>query len=84
MSMAKIYDDGKITLPVEIRRLLGLKLGDKVTFLQNQNGEVVLINSSAQAIHKAQEAFSGAAEVLGVKDDDDVQALISELRRGKN
>ncbi len=31
-----------------------------------------------------QKAFSGAAEVLGVKDEDDVQALISELRHRKN
>ncbi len=31
-------------------------------------------------IRKAQKAFAGAAERLGVKDDDDVQKLVDEVR----
>ncbi|MBQ7733522.1 MAG: hypothetical protein IJT58_05840 [Synergistaceae bacterium] len=38
------------------------------------------INASIQALYEAQIAFTGAAEVLGVKDDDDVQALVNEVR----
>ena len=34
--------NGQITVPAEIRRLLGLKSGDKILFFQNQGGEVVL------------------------------------------
>lgn len=41
------------------------------------------INASLQALYEAQIAFTGAAEVLGVKDDDDVQALVNEVRYGK-
>ena len=83
MNMTKISADGRIMLPLEIRRILGLKFGDKVTFLQNQEGEIMLVNASAQALQKAQKAFTGAAEILGVKNDDDVQALINEIRYGK-
>lgn len=36
---------------------------------------------SDAALKKAQEAFAGAAEELGVKDEDDVQALVDEVRR---
>ena len=36
------------------------------------------------AIHKAQKAFEGLAEILGVKDDDDVMALVNEVRYAKN
>lgn len=82
MNLAKISSNGQITVPVEIRRLLGLKSGDKILFFQNSDGEVVLSNASASAIRKAQHAFSGAAEAMGVRDENDVQALIDELRHG--
>ena len=83
MNLAKISANGQITLPVEIRRSLGLRSGDKVLFLQNQNGDIILTNASSQAIRKAQAAFSGAAEAMGVSSEDDIQALVDELRHGR-
>lgn len=83
MNLAKISANGQITVPVEIRRLLGLKSGDKILFYQKQDGEVVLSNASAQAISKAQSAFSGAAEAMGISSEEDVQALVDEVRYGK-
>ena len=58
MNLAKISANGQITVPVEIRRQLGLKSGDKILFFQNQNGEIVVSNASAAAIRKAQAAFA--------------------------
>ena len=84
MNLAKLSANGQITVPVEIRRLLGLRSGDKLLFFQKQDGEVVVSNASAQAIRRAQTAFSGAAEALGVSDEDDVQTLIDEVRYGKD
>jgi len=72
MNLAKISANGQITVPIEIRRLLGLKSGDKVLFFQNSNGEIVIDNASAQAIYKAQKAFEGVAEEIGVYNEDDV------------
>ncbi len=83
MNLAKLSANGQITIPVEVRRLLGLKSGDKVLFFQKQDGEVVVSNASAQAIRKAQAAFSGAAEAMGVEDEAAVQALVDELRHGR-
>lgn len=80
MNLAKVSANGQITLPVEIRRLLGLKSGDKVLFLRKQDGEIVLSNASAQAIRKGQAAFADAAEEMGVLNEDDVQALVDEVR----
>lgn len=82
MDLAKISSNGQITVPVEIRRQLGLKSGDKILFFQNKNGEIVLSNASAQAIRKAQAAFDGAEEDMGVSSEDDVQAIIDEMRGG--
>ena len=83
MNLAKISSNGQITVPVEIRRLLGLKSGDKILFFQNQDGEIVVSNASAQAIRRAQAAFAGAAETMGLSNEDDVQALVNEVRYGR-
>lgn len=84
MNLAKISANGQITVPVEIRRQLGLKSGDKILFLQKPNGEIVISNASAAAIRKAQVAFAGADEALGVSSEDDIQALVNEARYGKS
>lgn len=84
MNLAKISANGQITVPAEIRRLLGLKSGDKILFIQKPNGEIVINNASAQAIYKAQKAFEGVAEDIGVYDEDAVQDLVNEVRYGKD
>ena len=83
MNLAKISANGQITVPIEIRRQLGLKSGDKILFLQKQNGEIVVSNASAAAIRKAQITFAGAAEALNVSNEADLQALVDEARYGK-
>ena len=82
MNLAKVSANGQITVPIEIRRALKLKEGDKVLFLQRENGEIVLDNASLSAIRKAQEAFSGAAALMGIQSEEDVQALVDEARYG--
>ena len=80
MNLAKVSSNGQITVPVEIRRILGLKAGDKILFLLNTSGEIVMSNASERAIRKAQAAFDGAAEEMGISSEEDVQALVNEVR----
>ena len=47
MNLAKISANGQLTLPIEIRKLLGVKAGDKVLFIQNDEGEIVVSNASS-------------------------------------
>ena len=84
MNLAKLSANGQITVPVEIRRLLGLKSGDKILFFQKPTGEFVMSTASSTAIRKAQTAFAGAADAMGIFDEDDVQALVDEVRYGKD
>ncbi len=84
MNLAKISSNGQITVPVEIRRKLNLKEGDKILFIERENGEIVINNASSTAILKAQKAFEGVAEAIGVKNEDEVQALVDEVRYGKD
>ncbi len=80
MNLAKISSNGQITVPIEIRRKLSLKAGDKISFCQNEEGDIILSNASAQALSKAQRAFTGAAAEMGVQSEEDVQALVDALR----
>lgn len=83
MNLAKISANGQITVPIEIRRLLDLKSGDKILFFQKKTGEIVISNASSQAIRKAQAAFTGAAEAMGIYSENDIQELVNEVRYGK-
>ena len=82
MNLAKISANGQITVPAEIRKQLNLKSGDKILFFRNQSGDIVISNASAQALQRAQAAFTGAAEEMGVADEQGVQALVDEVRYG--
>jgi len=80
MELAKITTRGQITIPLEIRRKLGVKDGDKVVFLE-QDGRIIMENSVMLALKDAQDAFRGEAERLGLKTEQDVVAMVKEIRR---
>jgi AbrB family looped-hinge helix DNA binding protein len=83
MELAKITSKGQITLPIAIRRQLNLKDGDKVAFIEENDGYKV-INPTKLAILQAQEAFAGLAVELGLETDDDVINLCREVRKEGN
>lgn len=80
MDVAKVTSKGQITIPIDIRKKLGVKEGDKILFLEEE-GRVILMNSSMAALRTAQIAFAGAAEEAGLKDEDDVADMVAQLRR---
>lgn len=79
MELAKITSKGQITIPIAIRRLLGVKDGDKVIFVE-QGNQVVMMNASMNALAEAQKAFTGVANEIGIKDEQDVVNMIKEIR----
>ena len=60
MNLARVSANGQITVPVEIRRALNLKEGDKMLFFQKENGEIVVNNTSLVAIQEAQASVAGS------------------------
>ena len=77
MYLARVSTNGQITLPVEIRRALKLKEGDKMLFSQKLNGEIVVNNMPIVAIMEAQEAVAGS-----IYSEEEILADIMELRYG--
>ena len=56
MDMAKLTSKGQITIPIDVRRKLGLKKGDKVIFIE-KGQDIVIKNASLQTFFDAQEEF---------------------------
>jgi antitoxin PrlF len=83
MNLAKVSTNGQVTVPVEIRKKLNLKEGDKILFFERAGGEIVINNASATAIVNAQKAFEGADKDFGVNSEADVQRLVDEVRYGE-
>jgi AbrB family looped-hinge helix DNA binding protein len=79
LDIARISIKGQVTIPVEIRRRLGLKDGDKVVFME-KSGEIVLMNSNRLAFEEFQRDMAGEAEKAGLKSEQDVVGLVKEVR----
>ncbi len=77
MNLAKISANGQITVPIEIRRKLQLKEGDKLLFIERPNGEIVVGNASLAAIAEAQAAVSGSQY-----SEEEILSDIMKLRYG--
>ena len=80
MELAKVTAKGQVTIPIEIRKKLGIKDGDKILFVED-SGRIYIMNSSMDALLEAQRAFSGEAECTGLKTEEDVVNMIKELRQ---
>ncbi len=79
MSIAKVTSQGQITIPADIRRLLGIQPGGKVVFIQDGD-KVMMANATIEAFTQMQRAFAGEAERLGLKDEQDVVELVKQVR----
>jgi len=55
-----VSNNGQITVPVEIRRALKIKSGDKILFFRKDNGEIIVQNTNITAVKDAQAAVFGS------------------------
>ena len=86
MSEARLIDDarvmakGQVTIPKEVRKVLGIAPGDRVTFVC-EDGIVKVVNSAVYALQCFQKQMQGEAEKAGLLSDEDVAAWITSSRR---
>ena len=76
---AKVMAKGQITIPKDVREILGISNGDRVTLVV-ENGNVRLINSAVYAMQMLQSKMVGEAEASGLTSDDAVMDLVKEIR----
>lgn len=76
---AKVMSKGQVTIPKDIRKVLGISSGDRVTFIV-KNNKVQIINSAIYAMQVLQSEMVGEAEKAGLHTDEDVMSLVKEIR----
>ena len=76
---AKVMAKGQVTIPKDVREVLGVASGDRITFIVEGN-TVRIVNSAVYAMQVLQKEMVGEAERAGLTSDDDVMALVNELR----
>ncbi len=76
---AKVMAKGQVTIPKDVRKVLGVASGDRITFIVEGN-TVRIVNSAIYAMQVLQREMAGEAERTGLTSDDEVMALVKELR----
>lgn len=79
MDIARISSKGQMTVPISVRKALNLKSGDKVIILE-ENGRYYIENAAMLAFNRVEEAFSGEAEKVGFKTEEELQKYVDEIR----
>ncbi len=76
---AKVMSKGQVTIPKEVREVLGVQSGYKVTFIVDGT-TVRVVNAAQYAMRLLQEEMRGEAEQAGLTSEDDVAAFVSSMR----
>ncbi len=77
---ARVMAKGQVTIPKNIRSILGISTGDRVTFVV-EDGTVRVVNSAVYALQRFQLQMKEAGKEAGMMTDEDVAAWISASRR---
>ncbi|MCD8378952.1 MAG: AbrB/MazE/SpoVT family DNA-binding domain-containing protein [Lachnospiraceae bacterium] len=80
---ARVMSKGQVTIPKNIRNVLGVSTGDRVTFIVDGDS-VRVVNSAVYAMKKLQQQMKGEAEKAGFLSEEDVAAWITASRREEN
>ena len=70
---------GQVTIPMDVREILGISSGDRITFVV-ENGNVRLINSAVYAMQLLQAQMANEAENTGLTSDEAIMDLVKEVR----
>jgi AbrB family looped-hinge helix DNA binding protein len=76
---AKVMPKGQITIPKDVREVLGVSNGDRVTFIV-EGSSVRIVNSAVYAMQMLQNEMKGEAEGARLTSDEEVMALVKEIR----
>lgn len=76
---AKVMAKGQVTIPKDVRDVLGVASGDRVTFVVEGN-TVRIVNSAVYAMQMLQQEMTGEAERTGLDSEEDILTLVKELR----
>ncbi len=76
---AKVMAKGQVTIPKDVRKVLGVSDGDRISFVV-EGDSVRIMNAAVFAMQMLQSQLKGEAERLGLTSDEEVMKLVKEVR----
>ena len=76
---AKVMSKGQVTIPKDVRDVLGVVNGDRVSFIVEGNS-VRIVNSAVYAMQILQTKMTGEAEAAGLTSEEDILTMVREMR----
>lgn len=76
---AKVMAKGQVTIPKDVRNVLGLDHGSRVTFIV-EKGSVRMVNSAVYAMQVLQNEMLGEAQRAGLASEEAINAMVTEIR----
>lgn len=76
---AKVMAKGQVTIPKDVREVLGVTSGDRISFIVEKD-TVRIVNSAVYAMQVLQQEMKKDAKQAGLHSEDDVMTLVKELR----
>ena len=74
---AKVMSKGQITIPKDVRNVLGVSNGDRVTFIVEGNS-VRIVNTAVYAMQILQSEMKGCANNVGINTEDEIPTFVSD------
>jgi len=79
MELSRVSSKGQITIPIEIRKKLNLKEGDKVLFVE-EDGNIFVLNASLIALKEIQQNMKDEGDKQDFNSEEDVNQYIEKIR----
>ena len=76
---AKVMAKGQVTIPKDVREVLGVTSGDRISFIVEKN-TVRIVNSAVYAMQVLQQEMEIDVKRAGLYSEDDVMKMVKELR----
>ena len=75
----KVMSKGQVTIPKDVRDVLGVSNGDRITFVV-ENVSVHIFNFAVYAMKMLQSEMSGEAESKNLKSEEEILSLVFSKR----
>lgn len=77
---AKVMPKGQVTIPKDVRGVLGVDSGDRVTFLVD-GSTVRVVNTATYAMQMLQEEMKGQASAAGLTSEEAIMDAVNSVRK---
>jgi AbrB family looped-hinge helix DNA binding protein len=76
---AKVMSKGQVTIPKDVRKVLGVSEGDRISFVV-EGDTVRIVNAAVFAMQMLQSNLQGEAKKSRLESEDDIMQLVKDVR----